>query len=140
MSRDEPIPKSIVSGAVNGRVLLVEDEYFIALQSEEWLAEAGLEVVGVAVTAYEAVRLAIENRPDFVLMDIRLAEGPDGIEAASNIYSQCGIRSLFVSAHSDEVTRVRAQSLEPLGWLAKPYTKRQFLEATMTARRQLSVK
>jgi DNA-binding NarL/FixJ family response regulator len=42
------------------------------------LAAAGFEVVGVATTAEEAVEIARAERPDIVLMDIRLAGVRDG--------------------------------------------------------------
>ena len=45
------------------RVLIVEDEYYIALQLEGWLAGAGYEVVGIAATAGDAIETAQEVHP-----------------------------------------------------------------------------
>ncbi len=43
----------------NGRlVLIVEDDYLIAMEAETALSDAGLDVVGIATTAEEALSLA----------------------------------------------------------------------------------
>lgn len=89
----------------------------------EWEAElqaAGYSVLGLAVTADEAVTMARSQRPDFVLMDIRLLGPSDGVEAAILIRTQLGIPSIFVSAHDDLETRTRASAAQAMGWLAKP--------------------
>ncbi|SDC47636.1 Response regulator receiver domain-containing protein [Belnapia rosea] len=117
-----------------GRVLVVEDEYFVALAAEDALASAGFEVVGVAATAEEAVEIAGTERPDLVLMDIRLAGARDGIDAASEIRGRLGIPSLFATAHSDAATRARGEgAAAPLGWLTKPYAPTELTAAVAAA-------
>jgi CheY-like chemotaxis protein len=106
------------------RVLIVEDEFFISLSTEFMLESLGHVVVGIAVSADEAERIAELERPDVVLMDIRLIGSRDGIEAAKNIYATFGIRSIFVTANSDAHTRQRARVAHPLGFIVKPLTER----------------
>ena len=101
-------------------MLVVEDEFFISLHTKEMLEALGHTVVGVAVSANQAVQLAERNKPDVVLMDIRLNGDRDGIEAAEEIYRRLDIQSIFVSANSDPRTRERAAALRPLGFLQKP--------------------
>ena len=114
------------SGAIR-RVLLVEDDWLISLDLEATLEAADLEVVGTAVTAGEAVNLALAHHPDLVVMDIRLQGDRDGIDAALEIYSETGIRSLFISANDDEETRNRALAANPVGWLSKPFRSAQLV-------------
>lgn len=117
-----------------GRILIVEDEYFVALNAEDTLSDAGFTVVGIAASADEAIDMAKRERPDIVLMDIRLAGPRDGIDAAAEIRRQLGIRSLFVTAHSDLATRARGDSVaSPLGWLTKPYMKNEIILAVVVA-------
>jgi CheY-like chemotaxis protein len=117
-----------------GRVLIVEDEYFVALDAEDALSAAGFTVVGMAATADEAIGLAEAERPDVVLMDIRLAGPRDGIYAAAEIRRRFGIPSLFATAHADAATRARGEgAAAPLGWLTKPYTQRELAEAMAAA-------
>jgi DNA-binding NarL/FixJ family response regulator len=108
--------------APSAKVLIVEDDYLIAMQSEEALAAAGFEVIGPATTAEEAVSLAIKDLPALVVMDIRLAGKRDGIDAAREIFQVLGIRCIFATAHDDAGTRERAAPYAPYGWLSKPYT------------------
>jgi len=65
------------------RILVVEDEpdngeYLVRL-----LEETGFQTL-LATTAAEAIRIARRERPDLVLMDVRLAEG-DGRAAAREL-------------------------------------------------------
>jgi two-component system, response regulator PdtaR len=86
------------------RVLIVEDQYFVAVDCELQLRSAGIDCVGLATTAAEALDIAEREHPDFVLMDIRLASVADGVEAAIVIYERLGIRCIFASAHADSAT------------------------------------
>jgi DNA-binding NarL/FixJ family response regulator len=110
------------------RILIVEDEYFVAIGLEESLQEAGYEVVGIAVSVAQAIRLGGELKPDLAIMDIRLLGSGDGIDAAIELRTKFGIPSLFASAHSDSHTRERAAKALPVGWLVKPYSNRLAVE------------
>lgn len=114
------------------RLLVVEDDYLVGLTISDLLAGAGYTVLGPAVTGEEAIGLALEERPDLVLMDIRLAGKMDGIEAAIKL-AEAGIRSLFVSAHSDQRTRSRGEAARPYGWVEKPFSSTQLLGALAKA-------
>lgn len=114
-------------------MLVVEDEWLISIQLEQTLAAAGFEVVGTAGSAADAVALAGRERPDLVLMDIRLSGPADGIEAAREIADRFGIRSLFVSAHADPATVARGSTVSPAGWLPKPFTEAELLRAVRAA-------
>jgi DNA-binding response OmpR family regulator len=111
------------------RVLVVEDEFFLAVQIEECLNDDGYDVIDVVHTAEEAVAVAIADRPDVVIMDIRLARDGDGINAACEILARTGIRSIFATAHADAQTRSRGSIAQPLAWLEKPFG----VEAILTA-------
>jgi two-component system, response regulator PdtaR len=104
------------------RILLVEDDYFVALELEHELSEAGFEVVGIATTAEDAVKIGRSENPDLAIMDIRLGGHRDGVDAAIELFTTAGIRSIFATAHGDAQTRRRAVQAHPLGWVQKPYS------------------
>ena len=112
---DEPSP-----GMRSLRILIVEDEFFISLHIKELVQALGHAVVAIAVSADKAVNMAESERPDVVLMDIRLIGPRDGVDAAEEIRRRFGIGSIFVTANTDPQTRQRAQAVHPLGFLEKP--------------------
>jgi two-component system, response regulator PdtaR len=116
-----------------GRVLVVEDEFLIALTLEDALASDGYVVIGVAATYEEAVELAGAERPDLAIMDIRLASERDGIEAAIELRRRFDVPSLFASANLDPHSQARAAEARPAGWLSKPYTPEKLLAAVERA-------
>lgn len=103
------------------RILIVEDEMFVAMDIELAVIKAGHRVVGFAGTAERAIALADELRPDLILMDIRLAGARDGVDAAIEIRQRFDIPSLIISAHADAKTRERATPARALGFIAKPF-------------------
>ena len=111
------------------RVLIVEDEFFISLNTELMLENLGHVVVGTAVSADEAVRIAELERPDVILMGIRLIGPRDGIEAAAEIHDRFGIGSIFITANTDPMTRQRALAAHPRGFIEKPLTDLRLREA-----------
>jgi two-component system, response regulator PdtaR len=117
----------------NYRIQIVEDQYFVAMDCQQALEEAGLECSGLAASAERAIELAARDHPDLILMDIRLSGEMDGVDAALRIYRDYGIRCIFSSAHTDAATRSRAEEAHPLGWLQKPYTADHVVEAVKDA-------
>ena len=115
------------------RILVAEDDYFVAMDLEGGLRAAGLQVIGPVPTAEEAIALARSEHPILAVMDIRLAGTRDGIDAAEELYRELGIRCIFASAHVDAYTRQRAEPAHPLGWLPKPYTVAAVVAAVKSA-------
>jgi len=115
------------------RILIIEDDYFVALELEHQLTEAGYDVIGVAATAEKALSIADAHKPELAIVDIRLAGLRDGIEAAEQLLREHGIRSIFSTAHSDPLTRKRGEVARPLGWLEKPYLPDALLQLVKIA-------
>src|SRR4051812_30300206 len=109
-------PEPISSRAASRpRILIVEDDYLVALELEHFLLEVGFDVIGIAATADAAVNKATSDKPDLVIMDIRLAGVRDGVDAAIEIYRTHGIPSIFATANTDPYTRQRAALANPAG-------------------------
>ncbi len=116
-----------IASATPSRILVVEDEFLIAMSVEGDLRDGGFVVVGIARSAEDAVAIAKAERPDIVLMDIRLVGKRDGVDAAREIYQTTGIRCVFATAHGDPETVARAEPAAPLGWLHKPFGRDSLL-------------
>ena len=57
------------------RIMVVEDERIVAMDTEELLPGLGYQVCSGAASGEEAVLSANRQNPDLVLMDIRLGGG-----------------------------------------------------------------
>lgn len=121
------------AGIRGSRVLIVEDDHFVALATEAAILDAGLEVVGIVASADEAVRLAKSLAPDVVIMDVTLVGNRDGVDAALELFRDTGLRCIFASAHHDPHTRARAEAAQPFAWLPKPYQPETLVLAVQDA-------
>ncbi len=116
------------------RLLIVEDEALIADELQHRLESLGHQVVAVCDTADSAVAAAERERPDLVLMDIRLKGAGDGIQAAERIYAQLGLPVVYLTAHSDQATFTRARGGSGIfGYLIKPVQERELVIAIEVA-------
>lgn len=105
------------------RIVIVEDEAVLALNLERQLRELGYDVRGVAADSKEALELVARERPDLLLMDIRIQGSLDGIETAREVQQRHDVAVVYLTAHSDPTTIERAQATGPLGYLLKPFKK-----------------
>ena len=111
------------------RILIVEDEPLIAEFVSTVLSDAGYEVIGIAADEPSAVTQASRTFPDFVVMDIKLANNGDGVEVARRLQCRRSIPILFTSAYLDHHTMKRAAATNPVGFLRKPYSPEALLLA-----------
>ncbi|MBT8445880.1 MAG: response regulator [Gammaproteobacteria bacterium] len=109
------------------QILIVEDQRTIAGAIRTRLRGLGYDVAGVAATGKEAVSKAEELLPDLILMDIKLGDGIDGIEAALQIRDTLQIPVVYVSAYADQEILARARATEPAGFINKPFTTKDLL-------------
>ena len=73
-------------------VFITEDEVMTSMMIKEYLEMQGFEVLRPSVSGEDAVQRVLVEKPDAVLMDIRLAGAIDGIEAAAEIRREGGGR------------------------------------------------
>jgi len=109
---------------IKARVMVVEDEALVAAAIESCLKNLGHLVAASASSGEEAVRKAVALDPDLILMDIRLKGRIDGIEAATRIIQALHIPVIYLTAHSDDETLVRARTTEPFGFILKPFDEK----------------
>ncbi|MDA0972186.1 MAG: response regulator [Bacteroidetes bacterium] len=102
-------------------VLVVEDEKIVNKDIQLSLKKLGYNVVGSADNGADAIREALEKKPDIVLMDIMLKGTMNGIEAASEIREKMNIPVVYLTAYTDESTLERAKKTEPHGYIIKPF-------------------
>jgi CheY-like chemotaxis protein len=107
------------------RALIVEDETLIAEELKERLERFGFLVIAAVDTAEEGIEIATIERPDLVLMDIRLRGEKDGVQAAAEIRQRVDVPVVYLTAYSDRITLDRAKHTEPYGYVLKPFHERE---------------
>ena len=106
------------------KILIVEDEVIIALQLESQLQSLGYEVTSKVDTDEDAIEKAEKDKPDLILMDIRIKGAMDGIETAEIIRERFGIPVVFSTAYLDQEKIERAKITMPFGYVLKPILER----------------
>lgn len=86
------------------RILLVDDHRIVELGLRAMIAQRpGLVLVGAVATAEEALAWVRRDPPEVVVLDLRLAGGMDGIEAARRIAVLCpAVRTICYTAADEE--------------------------------------
>lgn len=106
-------------------VLIVEDEFLIAIGLSSQVEDMGLVVCATADTADGAVALAKEHRPAVILMDVRLRGVRDGVDAALEIHHHLGSKVIFITGSREQATIERISQDHPFAILFKPVSERQ---------------
>ena len=122
-----------VSNAPPARILIVEDESIVAFDIATRLRRLGHEVIGTARSGETAFQLAIEHKPDLVLMDVRIDGDEDGIDLAKRIRETHDIPIVFLTAYADPATLERTRAAAPLGYIVKPFDQRDIEVTVQTA-------
>ena len=112
------------------RALIVEDETLIAEELRQRLLRLGFTVIAAVDSGEEGVAIAIRERPDLVLMDIRLNGEKDGMQAAKEIREQVDVPIVYLTAHSDRQTVEGINQTEHDGFILKPFLRRE-LQSTV---------
>jgi signal transduction histidine kinase len=114
-------------------ILIVEDEWIIALDIKRHLGKLGYGVAGIANCAEKAMELFTATKPDLVLMDIYLQGEKNGIEVAEMMRQQFSIPIVFLTAHADDATVKQAISTYPEGYVIKPFEEQDLSVAIQIA-------
>lgn len=103
------------------RVVIVEDEILIAEYLRDLCTNYGVEVVGMEHDPDGAESSILRERPDFVLMDVRLGAQRDGIDVAECLNTHLpGLKIVFVTGSTERATLDRIDRTNPHQVLIKP--------------------
>ncbi|MEX0890514.1 MAG: response regulator [Balneolaceae bacterium] len=101
-------------------ILIVEDDQVLSLMLKRMIEEIGHQIAGVAVSGQEAIRKALSEECDLILMDIMLLGQLDGIDAYRKICEQKHIPIIYTTGNSDQRNRERARKIGYHDFLTKP--------------------
>lgn len=102
------------------RILIVEDERVVAESIREILCGFGYDVIGIQASAETSVAIALKERPDLIIMDIKLNGEMDGIEAVEKVHETAYLPVVYLTAYSEPATIERANRTRHSGFVKKP--------------------
>jgi len=111
------------------KILVVEDEIIIADSICDFLVNKGFKVFEPVVSFDEAISSIIKNKPDVVLLDIRLRGSLTGIDLAKELNEHFKIPFIFLTSNSDDKTLNSAINTSPSAFLIKPLNSIQIFAA-----------
>ena len=103
------------------RVLVVDDDFMVAKVHSGYVTRTdGFEVVGVAHTGGDALRLAAALKPDLVLLDIYLPD-QSGLDVLKSLRANEDVDVIVITAATDVETVRSAMRGGVLHYLIKPF-------------------
>lgn len=105
-------------------LLIVEDEFVIAQDMRMIVNSLGYGVSGVAKSAAEALDILDKEKPDLILLDIKIIGQVNGVELAKLIEKEYHIPYLYVTSYADTSTLNSVKETNPVGYVLKPFDKR----------------
>ena len=107
------------------RILIVEDEAILAAHLALSLGQMGYRAAGQAATGEAAVELALKEKPDAILMDIRLRGEMTGLQAAEAIRRSSDVPIIYLTAYAEENVLQQAKITDAFAFLAKPVREQE---------------
>jgi CheY-like chemotaxis protein len=84
------------------KVMICEDNIVIAMSIEMLLEDSGFESAGIVTTRTGCLQACETNRPDMVLVDLDLSDGPTGVALVKDL-DERGIPAIIVSGQTSVI-------------------------------------
>jgi response regulator NasT len=110
------------------RVVIADDESIIRMDLKETVQRMGHTVVAEAGDGRAAVELTRVQKPDLVILDVKMP-GMDGIDAAAEISRERLAPVLLLTAYSQRELVQRAMDAGVFAYVVKPFTESDLLPA-----------
>jgi DNA-binding response OmpR family regulator len=105
----------------NVKILIVEDDIFIAEDIESQVMEIGYENIMIATTYDEAMKSIRNEIPDLILLDIDLQSEKTGIDIANDdrVFNQIPV--IYLTDYTDSRIQESMRETNPITCLSKPF-------------------
>ena len=110
-------------------IVIVEDEYIVALDIRNFLERSGYKVAGVFASGEELLERLDDLAPELILMDIKIRGSLDGVETARIVHERRRTPVVLLTAYADDETVARAKITQPFGYILKPFEERELRTA-----------
>ena len=111
------------------KVMIAEDDLYMADMLGDFLGESGYEVCGIARTVAEAIALGERHKPDLAVLDMRLAEGGRGTDIAARLKRPGGPGILYATGNIGNLGEIGLTKADGDACLGKPYRPSDIVRA-----------
>jgi PAS domain S-box-containing protein len=115
------------------KIFIVEDEPIEAMDLALIIERLGYTVSGSVMSGEECLVKVKADRPDLVIMDIKLRGEMDGIDTVWELRKILDVPVIFSTAMSDQSSLSRAKLTEPYGYIVKPFNERELYTTIETS-------
>ena len=112
---------------MNNKTILVIEDNELNMKLVRSLLKIGNYTMLEAVDAETGIKLARENNPDLVLMDIQLP-GMDGLAATKILKAEMEIMIIALTSHAMEGDEQKVKEAGCDGYITKPIDTRHFIQ------------
>jgi two-component system, OmpR family, KDP operon response regulator KdpE len=120
------------------KILIVDDEMAIRKLLTTGLEGYGHEVI-TAATGREALATVAIQKPDLVVLDIKLNGEPDGLEVCRQLREWSQVPIIILSVRGDEKTKVAALDAGADDYLTKPFGMEELRARIQAVMRRISL-
>lgn len=111
------------------RLMIVDDSNIIRNRIQRLYNSDTFSLVATATNGDDAVEKFKLYKPEVITMDLTMPQ-MDGLECIEKLVElEPGVRILVVSALSDKATGIKALELGASGFLCKPFSEEELVEA-----------
>ncbi|MGA9292850.1 MAG: ATP-binding protein [Ignavibacteriaceae bacterium] len=115
------------------KILIVEDESIVAFDLKRMLLNLNYDVLDIVASGEKAIKKAVEEKPDLIIMDVMLNGPITGVEAAARIKGVMNVPVIYLTAYADTETLKSAKLTEPYGYILKPFEEKVLLSTVEMA-------
>lgn len=109
------------------KAVIVEDQFIIADHLQDILEQNGVKVLDTVDNVSNAEK-TLYLKPDFYLLDIRLADKQTGIDFGKRLYT-LSIPFVYITANNESVVLKQAIATAPVAYITKPFKENDIIAA-----------
>lgn len=87
---------------MTSQIMIVEDEFLIAMELEQIVGNLGYDCIGVADDTESAIEM-VAKKPDIALVDVNLSDGPTGPIIGARLANEFGVKVVFITANPKQL-------------------------------------
>lgn len=114
------------------KILLIENECIIAMEIQNILLKLGYESF-TANSGENGLKMALEIKPDLIIIDADLKAFNEGIETAKRIRKVLEVPIIYLTAYFNEKLQEEAELTKPSFIILKPFSTDELINTIKTA-------